>query len=263
MPEPEKSHVSDPVKVTDADLGAALDGMAPKEVEVKVEELKDVEKEVKQEIKEVKAELRDKDGLTHDERSQMGRRLKKLEETQDVVLSTLNELKELAQYRVSREARADNGNTKGLPEFISTPQDVLAIEDWIEGKDAEYQQDYMKVIQNLSKKNPDEHEAVFEEMFQNFNVKRGKKKDPNTWNPIIDAQLNYAEARAAYYSKRAAQPHAKATVKNKPVELPINLTVETESESIGAGEPVVLDDISKGFLTSIGKDSNWARKAMG
>ena len=260
MPDQVTSQTKDPVKsekVTDADLEAALEG---KGEEGKQVELQEIQKEVKKEIKEVKEELRDKDGLTPAERSNMGRRLKKLEEMNEAVLSTLNELKE--QMRSTPERQADSGAKKGLPEYISTPQDVLAIEDWVEEQEGNYAKDYMKTINQLSKKNPDEHEEIFKEMFDNFNVRRGKRRDPNTWNPYMDAQLNYAEARAAYYAKKLATAKPKLNVKGKETSVPTNLTVESEGAEEEAGKAVELDDFSMSFLKSQGKDSEWAKKAM-
>ncbi len=250
----EKGKAKDPV--TDADLETSLNdsrAVIPA-VEEKKEELKVEITDVKKEIKEAKKEL-EKDDLTQPEKSALGRRLKRLEETQDQLLEGFNEIRDLLRKPSGKDAE----NNDGPPEYVSTVSDVLKIEDWVEEQGEAYAKDYMKVVSKLSRDNQDEHESIFKEMMENFNIKRGKRRDPKTWNPYADAEINYANAKASYLSKKYANLKPRPNLKgDKP---PGGFTVETDDVR-GAEKAIELDDTSKAFLKSIGKDNKWAREAM-
>lgn len=135
--------------------------------------------------------------------------------------------------------------TKDLPKFFKRIDDASD----------RYQRDYVTEITKLAKtpdgKMMDEttFAEIYEEMIANFNIRRGDKYAPKSWNPGLDAQLNWVNAKAAVYEKKAQSVNP--AVKGKPVTQPVGLTATVRTEPLKKAVPQ-LDDAALGVLKGSG-----------
>ena len=201
--------------------------------------------------KETKPVEKTAEQVEHDERSNLGRKVKKLEETLVEMNEALQELRSSKQTASAPQA--------DLPEYISTPDDVEKYLTVRERKQKEeqvqYQGVYAKTFRSVGKEDPDIYEEVFNEMFEHFNVVR-------TGSPEIDAELNYAKAKASVLSKKSATPaKARANVKGGKTEVSTNLSVESRADDTPVAD-IQLDDFAKEFVTKTGMKQESIRGAL-
>ena len=191
-----------------------------------------------QEKKDTKAVEKTPEQLAHEERSNLGRKVKKLEET----LAEMNEA--LQELRGSRSATGTTTKTEDIPEYIATPDDVEKYLTARERRQLEeqkaYRGAYAKSFRKVGSEDPDLYEEVFNEMFEHFNVVR-------TGNPEVDAELNYAKAKASVLAKKTSKPNPKANVKGGKSEVSTNLSVESRADETPLAD-VQLDDFAKEFV---------------
>lgn len=173
---------ADSGSVTDEALTAALEGREPETSEPEPT------------VKATEAELRAQED-DHQEKSHLGRKVKKLEE----VMVTKVEFNQLMNKLDSFITKPVEQNTaqSDIPEYVATPEDVEKViqarERRISAEQESYQKAYVSQMVSMGTGN-DEHDDVVKEMMANFNVRR-------TGNPQIDAELNYANAKAAVMSR--------------------------------------------------------------
>jgi len=189
--------------------------------------------------------------LAHEERSNLGRKVKKLEDT----ISELTDI--IQELRASRQTV--NAPQADMPEYISTPDDVERVLTARERKQKEeqarYQGAYAKTFRGLGK-NESDYEEVFNEMFEHFNEVR-------TGDPEVDAELNYAKAKASLLSKKLAGPAKapKANVKGSKTEVSTNLSVESRADDT-PGADVQLDEFAKEFVAKTKMNNESVKDAL-
>lgn len=186
------------------------------------------------------------------ERSNLGRKVKKLEET----LLEMNEV--LQELRTQRQAANNPARENELPEYVSTPDDVERILSARERKQQQerekYQSTYAKTFREVGKEDPELYEEVFNEMFAHFNEVR-------TGDASVDAELNYARAKASVLAKKTAQPRPKANVKGEKTAASTNLSVESKAEE-GSVADIQLDDAAKEFIAKTGMKPESIKDAL-
>ena len=236
--------------VTDAELDAAAEGKAPEEI---TEEPKEEPKE------EAKAEEQPKPEPTpeeiaaqeeHKERSRLGRKLAKVEEELLEQRKQTNELMQLlrAKFEPKEEKPPD------LPEYITTPEELEKYLNYRDQqrvqKQQEYHQNYAKTVYGFKANDADAHAEILKEMDANF-------RNIPTGNPLIDAQINYSQAKAAYFSKLAAakKVEREVPVKGGQPEVPTGLSgnsrVTSKSPSLPKLDKVAQEYVD--YLRSLGK----------
>lgn len=215
----EKSAVED---FSDEALDKALEGTA----EVKPEETKE---EVKPETSEQPVEKTattetkpEAEDLDHKESSKLGRKLKGLESKFDQVLSRLDQLAKPSEKEPEIE----------VPEVITTPEDVRMVLQaeqaklrQAQGAQAQaqqtYEQGYLKTLSTLEGENEDLHEEIMEIITEN--AKRGSLEFNRKFsdNPVADARINYAEAKASLLSKKLVSGKPAVPARNKAEKAPV------------------------------------------
>jgi hypothetical protein len=226
-------------KETVTDVTTELDS-ALKDMGVEVSE-----EDKKKEKVESKTETEDQK-----ERSNLGRKVKRLEDTLTQILDRLDTISSRSSTERSIVSEDD------VPEIISTYDDFSKAFDKKEREKGEaqekYSKAYVKEFYALRNRDPELYEEIFEEMKTNFD--RRFSNDPR-----MDAMVNYAEAKAALLSKKVAP--AKANVKGKKSEVATDVGIEsrvTETES----RVIKLDPLAEEFAKSQGMTDESIREAL-
>ena len=179
--------------VTDAELNAAAEG---KTTEEKVVEELPKEEPKPQPIEKTPEEVAAEE--EHKERSRLGRKLAKVEEELLEQRKQTNELMELLRTQLVPKPQEEKPN---LPEYISTPQELDQYLEYREQekfkKQQQYNQSYARNVMGFKTNDPDIHSEILKEMDANFRA-------IPTGDPILDAEINYSKAKAAYYAKLAS-----------------------------------------------------------
>lgn len=176
--------------VTDEALTAALEGK-------KTSESKPTGKATEAEP-ELQDEGQEEQGDDHATKTRLGRKVKKLEEVM-VTKDEFNQLMSKLDTFMTRpvEIQVSTEQNTEMPEYVATPDDVEKViqarENRIRSEQDTYQRAYVSQMVSMSQGN-DAHDDIVKEMMTNFNVRR-------TGNPQIDAELNYANAKAAVLSR--------------------------------------------------------------
>lgn len=190
--------------------------------------------------------------LEQKERSNLGRKVKKLEETLVEMNEALQELRTQRQIQNTTQTQSD------LPEYVSTPDDVERILTSREKRQKDerdrYQVSYSKTFRDVGREDPELYEEVFNEMYSNFNIVR-------TGDASIDAELNYAKAKASVLSKKTSQPKAKPNIKGSNQTASTNLSVDSRAEENSASD-VQLDDFAKEFVSKTGMKTDSINNAL-
>jgi hypothetical protein len=188
--------------------------------------------------------------LEQKERSNLGRKVKKLEDTLEQMNEAIQEMR--SQRQAPQTAQED------LPEYISTPGDVEKYLTLRERKQKEerdrYQSVYAKTFREVGKEDPEMYEEIFNEMFEHFNVVK-------TGQAEVDAELNYARAKASVFAKKTSQPKPKANVKGKEPAGSTNLSVDSRAETT-SGPEIELDDYAKEFMAKTGMKPESVKDAL-
>lgn len=183
--------------VTNEDLDAALENLEGTAEEV-VEEVQEQQVEEQE-----TAEEMDDDGLPtdHAARTRLGQKMsayfKKADRLEEM-MARLVDLQEKAYQPQQREVDPDETVTyRDLDRYY---EERRQREDAMQ---QDYENSYMKTVYGMDTGLDDTlREEIFNEMYQNFNVK-------HTDNAAADARINWSEAKAAVYGKRLARPKKK------------------------------------------------------
>jgi small-conductance mechanosensitive channel len=234
---------------------AATEAVANADLEKKetVEDHKEQLSEAKDELKEAKKELESED-LSQAERSRLGRRVKRLE---DSITETNQLLRKMMEGTPHTKAVVNEE-----PEYISTQDDVVkvlrkvygATPDEIEEAQSKYQKDYLEYIDKIREDDEQLHEEIMDTMMKDFNIRRGKVNNPNTWNPYTDAELNYEKAKASLFKKKYVKP--KINLKGEKTGSNANVSVTSTSDATKAAT-FKLDDDAMSLIKHYGmKEEN-------
>ncbi len=197
------------------------------------------------------------------EKKELGRLRKRLEDKFDDLDRKSQHLDNLISRLEARTTPTDARNND-VPEIISTAGDVEKVLEIRDRKlveaDQTYQREYVNTFSRFKKDDAD-FDDVWKEMVTNFNVRRGNEKNPNTWNPSADAEINYLKAKNAVLSKKMAGVKGKPNLKEEKIETATSIDV-TSRDSSSRGKEVSLDQQSLDFLKAVGRDSKWAAEAL-
>ena len=190
------------------------------------------------------------------ERSRLGRRVKKLEDMLTDMGGKIDQLVSTPQRLTMQDSRNTFVEEDDFPEIISTREDfkkAYSAQKKNEEKERQnYETGYLRKLRELGGQNPDLHKEVVDEMMANFNVRYSD-------NPDLDAKLNYAEAKAALFSKRTAP--TRPNVRGEKSQVSTNISVSTREEP-SASAPLELDEHAKDFMRITGMKEDSAKEAL-
>ncbi len=209
------------------------------ELETKTE-IKEEVSEKKDEIKDTKKEIVDAEDQA--ERSRLGRRLKRQEEQLGNLESKMDafftRFESLQSNQAIQTQEADDITEEDVRKYR-----LLSKKE----RDAQekYSQEYTSSFRKIGiKDDADEVDQVWDEMYKNFN-------DVRTGDPKLDAEMNYAKAKASVISKKFATVKPKANVRGERSSVSTNLNVTTHQQE-SEEKDVELDEYAKEFVAKTG-----------
>jgi len=265
-----KSNVTD--KVTDIDLQAALDEAmqdeTPEEIEASREQHEEPQEEPTEEPQPEAAQAPEEppppiqeEPTDPRERSALGRKVKGLElEIQRLTQALQNQ--KLTPQQPASEPTSEDDNE--MPEFVTTPEELRKALKVIEREKTRevqgYQIGYGQRFLEVGKDDP-LYEEVETEMMANYNQKV-------TGNPAVDAELNYAKAKAAVLTKRLSTPPPPP--KKEPAPLPgkgdkpqgSGVTFSSRNAKSPTATPPI-DEFAADFIRRTGMSEDSVREALG
>lgn len=193
--------------VTDDALSSAWDGMANADPQGATQQA--TEQETTATAQTAAQETETDEQLDNADKSRIGRRLSKFEQRFNETLNRLDEFMRNSQPNpvlqppVFQQSQVFQQPTQEeIPEYVTTPAELekyLQYRERVSAQaDVAYQGNYRANLQVLSRLNPDISQEVIDEMMAHFNVR-------HTGNPVVDSNLNFANAKASVLSKRLAQ----------------------------------------------------------
>ncbi len=257
----EEKAVTDKV-VTDADLSDAWDQEEKAEEKV-VETTVEPEKVVKS-IEEEPEEPTD-----HGERSRMGRRVARMEQQFEQIISKLDSINYPQDRGTIRSRETTIENNEEIPEIVSTPQDVERVinarDRKIQEEQTKYEGEYISTLNKLRPKDMDvKEEAELHEETLSLMEKEWKVFGLRHSNyPNMDAELNYSKAKAAILSKKMASPKPiRPNVKGERPVVSTSLSVGSGGESHASVGLPPLDDFAADFVKRTGMKEESVREAL-
>lgn len=226
--------------VTDTDLDSALEGSGQPETIVEPQAgVKPIEEE------------------DHSEKSRLGRKVKRMEEQFSNILEKFDDfMSQRSSFSPQPSPPVDE-----LPEFIQTPEDVEKVlsnrEKRISMAQQIYSGNYIKQLQGLGNVNNEIHDAILNEMAenQNFNLR-------HTGNPIVDARLNYAEAKAAVLAKKTAGTKPNIPVSGSSPIAPTGISATSRNAVTPTSDLPELSEASKEFIRRTGMSEEDVKAAL-
>ena len=176
----------------------------------------------------------EKERIAQQERSRLGRQNKGLKDR-------LKQLEAAATQRTE---------TEGLPEVVTTPQDVEKVIEARNEKQKKaqeaYEADYIKQLDAIEKSYSGDkdkielHEEIVDHMIKNFNRKYSD-------SGFGDARVNYAEAKASLIETKAF-PQAKLPKRNTAEEPPIRPAATSTRTDTKVVTLPPMDDATKDYV---------------
>lgn len=236
----EQSQTVTDTPVTDADLDSALEGSGQPETIVEPQAgVKPIEEE------------------DHSEKSRLGRKVKRMEEQFSSVLERFDDfMSQRGSIPPQPSPPADE-----LPEFIQTPEDVERVvsarERKIEIAQQVYSGNYIKQLRGLGNVNTEIHDDILNEMSvnPNFNAR-------HTGNPIVDARLNYAEAKASVLAKKTAGTRPNIPIGGGSPTAPTGISATSRNAVTPTSELPELSEASKEFIRRTGMSEEDVKAAL-
>lgn len=179
----------------------------------------------------------------HQEKSRLGRRLKRMEAQFSTLMQRLEGLQSTPAVTEKEEDLPDQD------EFVRASDIPKIMERLTEKKQAEqskYENDYLYATVSLG---ADENistelqDAIFDKMQSEFNTRI-------TGNPKVDAELNYRKAMTSVLAKQASTP--KNPLKGGKPNEAIGVGAPTQTPSAPASKKVKLDPYAAEFAKSVG-----------
>jgi len=246
---------------TDAELDAAAEGVieeteaAPVEAEEKVETAPEETVEAKTEEEPPKEEAAkvDQDELDHQEKSRLGRRLKRMEEQFGTLMQRLESLNHSPAVTKEEDPVVDND------EFIrasDVPKIMERISAEKQKEQTKYENDYLYATVSLGAQDEldvETQDEIFDVMQKDFNTRK-------TGNPVIDAEINYRAAMAKLYRTKAATP--KNPLKGGKPEAALAVGAPTTTPASPATKKIKLDPYAAEFAKSVGMSEEDIQSAL-
>lgn len=214
----------------------------------------------------------DKDGKTgmtpeelaeHRERSQLGRRVSAMEDNMKAFMAQVgNAVERLEALGQPKGAGTyDAMHSVGMTAPSSADDDDLVTrgdfrtmlaehEHETTKKHAEYETKYIAHLNTLKVEDPENHEAVVNEMLANYN---GKYSD----DPVADAERNYFRA-AKSVMKKGIKPNPLKGSTNPPA---LGVGGDTPDKDKDTAVPK-LDEIAQEFVNKMGLDETFVKEAL-
>lgn len=241
--------------VTHEDLDAAAEQQTP--AEELMDEVTETP-EVEESQEEVQPEEVPEEPTDNRERSQLGRRVKSMEEKFDQFMERTGALLQASLQKPEEKSPEPEID----PNFI--PTNVAELNKWYETKEREkarrqeiYQSSYRSQLDVLGKdaESPEEHDAVVQEMMKNFNIKRSD-------NGVNDASINYLQAKVSYLRNKVVTPK-NPLEKNKDKENKnLGGPAGTPSIKVKTPQPVKLDKYAADFVARVKMDDEKVQEAL-
>uniref|UniRef100_A0A6H1Z9G9 Uncharacterized protein n=1 Tax=viral metagenome TaxID=1070528 RepID=A0A6H1Z9G9_9ZZZZ len=190
------------------------------------------------------------------ERSQLGRRVRKIEDNVTQFTRKMDEFLTAFQGHGQQ-------NTPDT-EIISTAADVRKVLEDERKREMQsrqqYQNNFLQEITSLGDENPDFHAEVTREMFE---VPNSPFNQIKTGDPIADAHWNYSRAMKAVLAKKYANPSRQTQPASRPnaVNVSTGVPVGTRTQT-SAPPPVQLDEAAANFIKRIGRPADWAQRNL-
>lgn len=210
------------------------------------------------------------------ERSQLGRRLKRVEESLGTLASLQNKLDKIAELMEPRTAGYDSyaaprdtGPSEEMPQYINTPEDFERYERIKRQKEEavyeRYKQGYVGTVKARGLRDPSTPPDLHAEIEKELLVTgvNNPKYARHTGHPMRDAEINYGLAKAEVLSRRYTQDVNRPNVRGDRANPPSGVTAATRV----AGSPaqkVELDEYARKFVSAIGKspEDEWVQNSL-
>jgi len=192
------------------------------------------------------------------ERSQLGRRVKRMEDEQRAFMQRMDEYMQGLQNH-------DPQNTPDSEMVISTAADVEKIlekrERAKEKARQSYEQNFLQEVTSLGYENPDIHAEVTREMFE---VPNSPFNQIKTGNPTADAHWNYSRALKSVLAKRYANPARPQGQPNRPnaVNVSTGVPIGTRTQT-SVPAPIQLDEHASLLVKRLGIPPEKIQKVLG
>jgi len=194
----------------------------------------------------------------HAERSRLGRRVKRMEDYLDQVLSKLDSF----TYQHERSRDRTEIASEEIPEVISTSADVNKVLDARERKihqeQMEYEKKYLGKVTSFASENQEMHEDILGLMDKEWKVFGLRHSNL----PEYDAELNYLKAKAALLSRKMAQPKPKPNVRGEKPPISTDLSMSSPQELSSSSHEIHLDDFAADYVKRIGMKDESVKEAL-
>lgn len=247
----EKVIPSDDKDVTDDELASSWDKIVAGDVEITEQPVSVKEETVeKVEVKETVQENKDEppSPVTQEEKTWHGRFMK----SQEQIAEMQAKLELLTQQKTSETETIPDEEDE---DRYVTKKDVPTVLKELDEAGSKYETAYVAQIGKLAR-TPDgqmmdekEFADIYEEMIAHYNIKRGDKYTPKSWNPSLDAELNWNKAAASLYKKKATTNQI--PVRDNKVSEATGLTATSRVETPKKAIPR-LDDAAMSVLKGSG-----------
>lgn len=184
------------------------------------------------------------------DRSQLGRRVKRVEDSVNTLVSKLNSF-------VDTLGRTQSYGTQ----YGNQYQEEEIDEDFLRKmtvyekrkieKQKSYEENYVNRIRRLGSGDQD-YKEIYDEMYNNFNV-------IHSGDPEIDAEINWSKAQASVLKKKVSpnKPNVKGERNTAPTDLGVNATNDSTATT-----EIQLDDYAKEYVTRTGMKKESIEKAV-
>ncbi|MFA5340602.1 MAG: hypothetical protein WC332_02380 [Clostridia bacterium] len=267
--------------VTDEALSSAYDATQTEQTEVTEQTETTETEETQEETQEQKTqeEIIPDEPADNAERSRLGRRMKSIEEQNKQLLEEIKSLrgeKPLKQETAVPEnvtyndsfiqSQLDIAVEKGIiPSTIITPQDQVKVNNFINKLQSDignqYANKYLGTLNSPSLKGqtPDDiHAEVVAELQKYESPFNQRRYD----NPLLDAKMNYLEAKESILMKRLSSGKPENKFKGKPKDSPATGTSISTRTLATATDLPELDAYSKDFIAKTGMSEESVRAAL-
>ncbi len=207
------------------------------------------------------------------DRSRLGRRMKSLEETLNTLVSKLEGIVKPVETTVAPEKvvygdeylaqQITEAKEAGIiPDIITTPEDIIATNTFVnkvnQTMQIKYAQGYLGEVKRLqiAGEVPDKlHSEIMAELQSATSPFNQRHVD----NPVIDARINYAEAKAFLIEKKMAVP--KSVFKGKQPDVATGVTASTRTDVVKDEMPA-LDEKANEFIRLTGMSPDSVKAAL-
>lgn len=180
------------------------------------------------------------------DRSQLGRRVKRMEDNVNTLVSKLD-------IFIEGVGRTSTPNYQNYdePEDEEFIRKMEKYERKKSDRQTNYEKNYITKVRQLGSGDPD-YKEVFDEMYANFNK-------VHSGDPDLDARLNWADARVSVLNKKISpnKPNVRGERNTASTDLGVNAT----NDSIATSE-VQLDEFAKEFVSRTGMKKETVDKAF-